>query len=513
MILLLQLKNHSESNTMRGTVLIILLLLLITGLQGAVKEITVIHTTDTHGRIYGSGNGWLKAAPAIRQEIAAAGGAANCLVIDCGDIMQGTPESAFSGGAIMIKILNELAYDVWIPGNHDFDFGSDALKTNISNFRGTVLTANVESTKLAGVIRPWRIFEKNNLKIAVIGMTSPNLLSYLWLPESGRLKVYGIESSLGRIIAAVRQTKPDIIVLIIHHGQYSKDTALYDLTLKYPEIDLILGGHTHQEVSGVKIGRNCWFAQAGHAAGCFGKINIAWDDDAKKIIRISSVLIPVQTATPDDNALHQAIDDDLRAVSGFYSMPIPGNPERIKEITGRLTGDPGTIIAGAMAESSGVGIALYSHSRWPIKPELGLNAKTIFYLMPYEDTVCTLTLNADEFKAVLHEQSAQLKKYKSSPSLYGVTTETDPQTCEVKKLILADGTPWQGTDKKIRIAFSSFPLAGGGGVFPLLREYAADSKKLPENTGVLVRACVRKYIEKMAATEDKIDKNITAKKR
>ncbi len=499
---------------MRGTVRIIsLLLLLATGLHGAVREITVIHTTDTHGRIYGSTGGWLKTAPAIRQEITAAGGAGNCLLIDCGDLMQGTPESAFSSGAIMVRILNELAYDVWVPGNHDFDFGSDALKANIKSFNGTALAANVESEKLADMIKPWRIFEKSNLKIAVIGMTSPNLLSYLWRPESGNLQVSGIENSLDGIIAAVRKTKPDIIVLAIHHGQYAKDTDLYDLTLKYPEIDLIIGGHTHQEVSGIKIGRNCWFAQAGHAAGCFGKINIAWDGDAKKILRMSSVLIPVKAETPDDSALRKVLDDDLRAASDYYSAALPGDPDRIKAITGRLAADPGAIIAGAVAESSGAGIALYTHSRWPIKPELGLTGKTIFYLMPYEDTVCTLTLSADEFKAVLHEQLAQLKKYKSSPSLYGVTTETDPQTCEVKKLILPDGTPWQGTDKKIRIAFSSFPLAGGGGVFPLLREYAADSKKLPENTGVLVRACVRKYIEKMVATEDKTDKNISAKNR
>ncbi len=497
---------------MRGTVRIISLLLLIaTGLHGAVREVTVIHTTDTHGRICGSSNGWLKAAPAIRKEIAWAGGAGNCLVIDCGDIMQGTPESAFSSGAIMMKILNGLAYDAWIPGNHDFDFGCDALKANISNFRGTTLAANVESATLAGMLKPWKMFEKNHLKIAVIGMTSPNLLNYLWRPDSGSLKVSGIDRSLEMNIAAVRQAKPDIIVLAIHHGMYSKDTTLYDLTLKYPEIDLIIGGHTHQEVSGTKIGRNCWFAQAGHAAWSFGKINIAWDTGAKKIIRMSSVLIPVKLDAPDDTALHQAVDEDLRAASNCCSAAIPGNPERIREMTGRLAGDPGAVIAGAMAESSGAGIALYTHSRWPIKPELGLTGKTIFYLMPYEDTVCTLTLNAEEFKTVLHEQLIQLKKYRSSPSLYGISIETDPKTGEVGKLLLPDGTQWQRADKKIKVAFSSFPLAGGGGIFPQLREFAADSKNLPENTGVLVRDCVRKYIEKIVATENVTEQGITSK--
>lgn len=263
----------------------------------------------------------------------------------------------------------------------------------------------------------------------------------------------------------------------------------------------------------MRIGRNCWYAQAGHAAGCFGKIKISWDTDAKKIIRISSVLVPTQADTADDKALHQIIDDDLRAASEYYCAAIPGNPERIREITDQLATKPGEIIAQAMAESAGTGLALYNHSRWPIKPELGLSYKTIFYLMPYEDTVCTLTVNAEEFKIILNEQLTQLKKYKQSPSLYGITAETDLKTGVIKKLFLADGAQWQGTDRKIKMAFSSFSLAGGGGAFARLREFAADNKNLPENTGLLVRDCARTYIEKIVATENSMKKDTTAKKR
>lgn len=484
--------------TRRIVLILSLLLLLLPGFQAAavIKEVTVIQSTDTHGRIYGSSNGWLKTAPAIRREIDAAGGAGNCLVIDCGDLLQGAPESAFFRGAIMVKILNSLAYDAWIPGNHDFDFGLDALNSNAGQFHGATLAANVESPQLSGTLKPWSLFTKNGLKIAVIGMTYPNLLSYLWLPSVGNIKVSGIESALEKTIAAVRQAKPDIIVLAVHHGQYSKDATLYDLTMKYPEVDLILGGHTHQEVSGTKIGQNCWFVQAGHAANCFGRTKILWDTDARKITQISSALVPVKADTPDDRLLLEAIGDDLRKASASLSAPVPGKPESVKEITAGLAAEPGKIIARSMAESAGTAAALYNYGGKPIRPELGLTGKTIFYLMPFEDTICTLTLKPADFKTVLQEQQTELKRL---PSLYGFTAELNPKTGELLRLFLPDGTEWREPERKIKVAFSSFAMAGGGGRFPRLRELAADSKNLPENTGLLVRDCLRKYIEKNAA--------------
>jgi 2',3'-cyclic-nucleotide 2'-phosphodiesterase/3'-nucleotidase len=484
---------------MRGIVLILsFLLLLLPELQVAaeIKEVTVIQTTDTHGRIFGSSNGWLKTAPAIRQTVESSGGAANCLVIDCGDLLQGAPESAFFRGAIMVKILNSLSYDAWIPGNHDFDFGIDVLNSNARQFHGKALAANIKSPQLMNSLEAWQLFTKNNLKIAVIGMTSPNLLNYLWQPAAGKMKVYGIENALERIIAAVRQAKPDIIVLAIHHGQYSKDTTLYNLIMKYPEIDLILGGHTHQEVSGTKIGQNCWFVQAGHAANCFGRIKILWDTDSRKIAQISSALVPVKADTPDDRALLAAIGDDLHKASDSLSTPVPGRSEAIKEITAELADAPGKIIARSMAESAGIDAALYNYGGKPIKPELCLTGKTIFYLMPFEDTVCTLTLNSADFKSVLQEQLAELKRL---PSICGITAKLKPKSSSLLRLFLPDGTEWRKPERKIKVAFSSFAMAGGGGRFPRLKELAADSKNLPEDTGMLVRDCLRKYIEKAAA--------------
>lgn len=482
----------------RGIVLILSFLLLLPGFRAfaAIKEVTVIQTTDTHGRIYGSSNGWLKTAPAIRREIEAAGGAGNCLVIDCGDLLQGAPESAFFRGAIMVKILNSLAYDAWIPGNHDFDFGLDALNSNIRQFHGAALAANVESPQLPGTFKPWHLFTKNGLKIAVVGMTYPNLLSYLWQPVIGNIKVSGIDGALEKTIGAVRQAKPDVIVLAAHHGQYSKDATLYELTMKYPEIDLILGGHTHQEVSGTKIGQNCWFVQSGHAANCFGRIKILWDTDSRKITQISSALVQVKADTPDDRLLLEAIGDDLRKASTSLSAPVSGKPESVKEITAALAAEPGKIIVRSMAESAGTAAALYNYGGKPIRPELGLTGRTIFYLMPFEDTICTLTLRSADFKTVLQEQ---LKELKRLPSLYGIAAELNPKNGELLKLSLPDGAEWREPERRIKIAFSSFAMAGGGGRFPRLRELATDSKNLPENTGLLVRDCLRKYIEKNAA--------------
>ncbi|MHB9140136.1 MAG: 5'-nucleotidase C-terminal domain-containing protein, partial [Victivallaceae bacterium] len=235
--------------------------------------------------------------------------------------------------------------------------------------------------------------------------------------------------------------------------------------------------------------------QAGHAANCFGRIKILWDTDSRKITQISSALVPVKADTPDDRMLLETIGDDLRKASASLSTPVPGAPEAIKEITAGLAASPGITIARSMAESAGTA-ALYNYGGKPIRPELGLTGKTIFYLMPFEDTVCTLTLTPDDFKTVLREQLAELKRI---PSLHGIAAELNPKTGELMKLFLPDGVEWRKPERKIKVAFSSFAMAGGGGRFPRLKELAADSKNLPENTGLLVRDCLRKYIEKAAA--------------
>ena len=118
-------------------------------------------------------------------------------------------------------------------------------------------------------ILPWKLYIKNNIKIAVIGMTSPYLKYWLWGKEHENYDVVSISETLGKIMPDILKTKSDIIVLALHHGLYNskrfpgKDNYLRNIIKKYPQIDIVLGGHTHQIYPGESLYNNTVYVQSG----------------------------------------------------------------------------------------------------------------------------------------------------------------------------------------------------------------------------------------------------------
>ena len=96
----------------------------------------IFQTSDTHGYLNNvedecSGD-WLRLGNILKKEIDKAGGHDNCLLIDCGDTFQGTIEASEEKGKFVVSIMNNLEYDVFVPGNHDFDFGFNNFLDRIS---------------------------------------------------------------------------------------------------------------------------------------------------------------------------------------------------------------------------------------------------------------------------------------------------------------------------------------------------------------------------------------------
>ena len=109
------------------------------GLSAAPRKLTILQTTDVHGSIGDA------RSPGLLQIADAAESIRPDLWIDCGDLMQGSFSATVDGGASMVEALNAAGCDVWVPGNHDFDYGAETLAKRIGIFRGTVLAANMKS--------------------------------------------------------------------------------------------------------------------------------------------------------------------------------------------------------------------------------------------------------------------------------------------------------------------------------------------------------------------------------
>ena len=220
-------------------------------LQG--KKLTILHTNDMHshidpfeeGRYKGLG-GMAARARAIEK---IRSGEDNVLLLDVGDVFQGTPYFNMFGGELELKLMSEMAYDATTIGNHEFDNGLDGLNYAMQFANFPYLSANYDFSKnsIAGQVQPYKIFNKNGIKVGVFGLGIK--LEGLVNPTMYGNTVYQDPMAIAReMVQELNAKKCDLIVCLSHMGyDYGESERPSDkrLAQEVSEIDVILGGHTH----------------------------------------------------------------------------------------------------------------------------------------------------------------------------------------------------------------------------------------------------------------------------
>jgi len=446
-------------------------------------QLTIFNTTDIHGRAVGRYGGIVQIAYLIEQQ------KKTCmpdstLLIDCGDTTQGTFSSMVFQGALMIKCLNYLKYDVWIPGNHEFDYPLPVVKKRMQEFSGATLSANLQSPYLAKDHSSWKMFSRSGVKLAVIGVNKP-----------GVFKTTSFGVALKRIMPEIRAQKPDVIILAQHYGMYDKGFSIYKFMAKYPEIDLVLGGHTHVKKAGQKIGANTWYFQAGKHASGLGKIIIDYDKKKKKIIKISSEIIPVTKNTPVDKKLMTLIQPDLMRAKKIGEQKIA---TMIFKNTGKLDSSilEQKIIGKMMLKQTHADVAIcnaYS-SNYKLVGKVNVTFKRLFYWSRYNNTTCTLTLDRATYKKIIAEQRKQLKKKYQT-----IISYADKDLFKKKNKIIA--------------AFSSYAISGAGERFPFLRSIAKNKKYMLNSNNIIIRDGLKQYLNEKLFIVSNVDGKINIKQK
>lgn len=218
------------------------LLSLIITLPVFATDITILHTSDIHGRL----------EPIDYHQFKNVGGAArqsyfykktrkehkNTLILDSGDIFQGSIYYQIFKGKLSANILRVLKYDAIALGNHEFDRGTKELKTLIKKSKTQFLSANIEFSdkELQRLIKPYIIKEIEGRKVLIIGVTTPSLKN---LSNSDGVTIYEPISIVRNIIS--ENNTADTIIVLSHCG-YEIDKQI---AIANPKIDIILGGHNH----------------------------------------------------------------------------------------------------------------------------------------------------------------------------------------------------------------------------------------------------------------------------
>ena len=223
----------------------------------------------------------------------------NLLLLDAGDIWQGTPYFNFFNGELEYKLMSQMGYDAATLGNHDFDGGMENIlkQLPLANFPFLIANYDFSSTILKNAFQPYKIFNKNGLKIGVFGLGIE--LKGL-VPD----KLYKETIYLDPVEKAKEMTqelhnkKCDLVICLSHLGyKYDSENKISDLTLaaKIPGIDIIIGGHTHTFLEKPNMiinpeGKEVLVNQAGWGGILLGKIDVTFNQGKKTMSGTSMII-------------------------------------------------------------------------------------------------------------------------------------------------------------------------------------------------------------------------------
>lgn len=260
-------------------------------------RIVILHTNDVHSHIdpfpdndpkY-AGLGGVERRAALISKIRSE--EKNVLLFDAGDIFQGTPYFNMYGGEIEMKLMSKMGYDASAIGNHDFDGGLENLVKQLQHATFPMICANYDftGTPMEGKTVPYRIFEKEGVKIGVFGLG----IELSGLVDS---RLYGKTLYLDPIVKAAemshllrKEKNCDVVICLSHLGYKYENEKVSDVVLgkKSLGIDVIIGAHTHTFLDKPTIlknreGKNVYITQVGWAGIRLGKITISTNKKTRK---------------------------------------------------------------------------------------------------------------------------------------------------------------------------------------------------------------------------------------
>src|SRR2546427_2267170 len=443
--------------------------------------ISILNTTDLHGHILPTADyngtpdygGLARCAAQIRRWRRQN---SNSILIDVGDVYQGTDVSLRNKGELMIDLFNHLKYDAWIVGNHEFDWGIETFTNALQRSAMPVLAANtILDGKPAGAVsdskhpfakvQPLIVKEIAGIKLAIIGVTTPGMPFWLGPEFTRGIEFQNPVEPVRRAIAKAKSEGADAIVLSGHMGLKMRSggddfaNTVMALTSEFPDAAAFIAGHTHQAVPN-RLTNAVLFTQADHFGIHVGRVDLLFDRNSRKLLHREAMCEVMDNRFRFDHVIISRAKSQLAESDVALAQPIgelaetlrprsrPGEPSDIERLIGAA-------IMEALRERS-VPVDGVMHGTFDDKTDLLAGLKTvndIWNVIPYENYIVTAELPPEEIKAVMEEVFTSHEKRNLLG--FGVKTEGRGYDCRIVSMTLADGRPLDRSEKYL-IAFNSF---------------------------------------------------------
>ncbi len=458
------------------------------------EELVILHTNDFHGRLVSQNQKIFE-----KYEYQTAGAEyissiinnirnqeSNVLLLDAGDFSAGTIYSNLSNGQSVVDFYNYLKYDAVTIGNHEFDFGYENFLNIVKNLKMPVLCAN--ANPLFNYTKPYVILNKYNLKIAIIGLLTPETEQITMPKALNNHKILDPIETLNKYKSEILSYNPDITIALTHLGV--KEDEKLAKNIDY--VDLIIGGHSHTELfQPININnnnKNILIFQTGSYGKYIGYIKINIDKTNKKIDLINYKLFPTinQIINPDKK-VNKILEKYISSADKYSNEIIGYSNTDFDKKSENIYNNLGTLLTNIMIYHTNSDIAFYNTGgiRDTIKKG-NITYGQIFNVLPFENMLITVKMKGKDIIELLNKMNTKKTPLKFNSSLEFKDNKWFLNNQELQE------------DKDYKVATIDFLYYGGDGY--------TEFKKYPvfENYGY-IRDIIVYYIKKHSPLNDSLE--------
>ena len=380
------------------------------------------------------------------------------LLLSAGDMIQGNPWANLFRGKSSIEVMNAMRFDAMVVGNHEFDFGPKVLKERIAQARFPVLGANVKGVP---ALKPYVIKNLQGVRIAIIGVVTPETPVTTHPRNVTGLTFSTPESAVKQYLPELKR-RADIIIVLSHCG-FQADR---ELAAKIPEIDVIVGGHSHTKILQPELVGRTIIVQAWEHAKALGVLNLKVKDG--KVAGFDGTLQEISPATGAPNCQVQDIvaryerqvDSLLQRGIGETQVDLDGEHVRTGET------NLGDFVADVMRQAAGAEAAIINGGSIRTGIAQGkITVKDIYAVLPFDNYLVAISLTGAQIKAALEHGVARLEeRSRSFPQVSGLTftySRSAPAGFRVKD-VMVGGRPLD-PQREYVVATDDYLGAGGDG--------------------------------------------------
>jgi 2',3'-cyclic-nucleotide 2'-phosphodiesterase (5'-nucleotidase family) len=402
----------------------------------------------------------------VQQQRAAANAAGQQVVVtDAGDWYQGTLEGNESKGLLTVEFLSRLRPDAVVLGNHEYDFGADNVRRLCKAATFPVLGANVTTGRErtpAAFVQPFAVVPVHGLRLVVLGLITRDTKAVSTGP-------FGDDDFTDEA-AAVRRVLPDakkagdVVVLLTHCGV----EVDRELARAFPEIPLILGGHSHTGLTEPLREGNTWIVQTHGKGSEVSRVEAIADAATKTLRPLRGELVELDVATtPSDAATTAWFTEATRELAAHWDTPIGTLEAPAYEERGPRSTPAGNLVADLFRAEAKADVGLTNKGGLRTRLTAGkLTRRTLYELLPFENTLVSLTLTGADLRAVLQGALAPDRRPLEIGGASYTWTERDG--ARVLLDVTVGGALLEPT-KTYRVATSSFLARGGDGLSAFAR--------------------------------------------